>query len=115
MTAAPKKPVDLPPWASSKLLSLEKPRPEPPPSDVTLPNGLRLIVRTEKITPTITVQGDVRNNPQMQVETGKDGVNDVLDDMFSYGTKNLDRLAFQKALDDIAAEESAGFDFSLKF
>ena len=114
LTAAPKKPVDLPPWASSKLLSLEKPRPEPLPSDVTLPNGLRLIVRTEKITPTITIQGDVRNNPQMQVETGKDGVNDVLDEMFSYGTKSLDRLAFQKALDDIAAEESAGFEFSLE-
>ena len=34
--------------------------------------------------------------------------------MFSYGTKSLDRLAFQKALDDIAAEESAGFEFSLE-
>ena len=50
----------------------------------------------------------------MQVEPGKDGVNDVLDEMFSYGTKSLDRLAFQKALDDIAAEESAGFEFSLE-
>ena len=34
--------------------------------------------------------------------------------IFSYGTKNLDRLAFQKALDDIAADESAGFEFSLQ-
>jgi zinc protease len=114
LTSAPKKPVELPSWAASKLLSLEKPRPEPLPSDVTLPNGLRLIVRTEKITPTITVQGQVRNNPQMQTEPGKDGVNDVLDELFSYGTKSLDRLAFQKALDDIAAEESAGFEFSLE-
>ena len=38
----------------------------------------------------------------------------MLDDLFSYGTKNLDRLAFQKALDDIAADESAGFNFSLQ-
>jgi zinc protease len=81
---------------------------------VTLPNGLRLIVRTEKITPTITVQGEVRNNHQIQTEPGKDGINDVLDELFSYGTKSLDRLAFQKALDDIAAEESAGFEFSLE-
>jgi zinc protease len=81
---------------------------------VTLPNGLRLIVRTEKISPTITVHGDVRNEPRMQAEPGKDGVNDVLDELFSYGTKTLDRLAFQKALDDIAAEESAGFEFSLE-
>jgi zinc protease len=114
LTSAPKKPVELPSWAASKLLSLEKPRPEPLPSDVTLPNGLRLIVRTEKISPTITIQGDVRNEPRMEAEPGKDGVNDVLEELFSYGTKTLDRLAFQKALDDIAAEESAGFEFSLE-
>ncbi len=114
LTAAPTKAVELPPWAASKLLTLEKPRPEPPPSDVTLPNGLRLIVRTEKITPTITVQGFVRNDPDMETANGKEGVNDVLDELFSYGTKTLDRLAFQKALDDIAADESAGFDFSLE-
>ena len=47
LTAAPTKAVELPSWAASKLLTLEKPRPEPPVSDVTLPNGLRLIVRTE--------------------------------------------------------------------
>jgi zinc protease len=49
----------------------------------------------------------------MESPAGKDGVSDVLDDLFSYGTKTLDRLAFQKALDDIAANESAGFGFSL--
>ena len=114
LTAAPTKAVELPSWAASKLLSLDKPRSEPPSSDVTLPNGLRLIVRTEKITPTITVQGDVRTDPRMEAQPGKDGVSDVLDDLFSYGTTTLDRLAFQKALDDIAAEESAGFSFSLE-
>src|SRR2546430_3554966 len=35
-------------------------------------------------------------------------------DLFSYGTKTLDRIAFQKALDEIAAELSAGYDFSLE-
>ena len=114
LTAAPTKPVELPSWAASKLLSLEKPRPEPLPSDVTLPNGLHLIVRNEKITPTITIRGAVRSNPQMQTQPGKEGVSDVLDQLFSYGTKTLDGLAFQKALDDIAAEESAGFEFSLE-
>ncbi len=114
LTAAPTKPVDLPSWAASKLLSLEKPLPELSSSDVTLPNGLRLIVRTENITPTITVQGNVRNDPQMEAAPGKDGVSDVLEDLFSYGTKSLDRLAFQKALDDIAAEESGGSSFSLE-
>src|SRR5581483_6960395 len=32
---------------------------------------------------------------------------------FGYGTKDLDRVAFQKALDDIGATESVGADFSL--
>jgi zinc protease len=45
---------------------------------------------------------------------GKDGVDEALDKLFSYGTKSLDRLAFQKALDDIGANESAGADFSLQ-
>ena len=114
LTAAPTKAVELPSWAASKLLTLERPRPEPPPSDVTLPNGLRLIVRTENITPTVTVRGYVRNDPNMETATGKEGVSDVLDELFSYGTKSLDRLAFQKALDDIAADESGGFEFSLE-
>lgn len=114
LTAAPTKAVELPSWAASKLLTLERPRPEAPPSDVTLPNGVRLIVRTENITPTITVEGFVRNDPDMETAAGKEGVSDVLDELFSYGTKTLDRLAFQKALDDIAADESGGYSFSLE-
>jgi zinc protease len=38
----------------------------------------------------------------------------VLDELFSYGTETLDRLAFQKALDDIAANETAGHGFSVR-
>ena len=34
--------------------------------------------------------------------------------LFPYGTATLDRVAFQKALDDIGAQESAGTDFSLQ-
>jgi zinc protease len=41
-------------------------------------------------------------------------VGEVLDDLYSYGTTTLDRIAFQKALDDIAANESAGYGFSVK-
>jgi zinc protease len=58
--------------------------------------------------------GNIRNNPEMESAPGKQGVNDVLEELFSYGTKKLDRLAYQKALDDIAADESAGYDFSLQ-
>ncbi len=56
----------------------------------------------------------VRNNPDLEVPKGKEGVDEVLDRLFSFGTKSLDRMAFQKALDDIGARESAGTDFSLQ-
>jgi zinc protease len=114
LTSAPTKPVDLPSWAGSRLLALELPPAPSPSADMTLSNGMHLIVRTLKVTPTITVVGSVRHEPQIETAPGKEGVSDVLDELFSYGTKNLDRLAFQKALDDIAADESAGFDFSLQ-
>ena len=113
LTAAPTKAVELPSWAAARLLALEKPPAPPPSSDVTLPNGLRLIVRPEKITSTVTVVGSVRQEAQLETAPGKDGASAILEDLFSYGTKSLDRLAFQKALDDIAAEESGGFGFSL--
>jgi zinc protease len=114
LTSTPTKAVELPSWANAQLLALKLPPPQPSSADMTLPNGLRLIVRTVKITPTVTLIGRVRHDPQMETPSGRDGVARILDDLFSYGTKNLDRLAFQKALDDIAAEESAGFEFSLQ-
>ena len=113
-TAPPSKPVELPGWASSQLLALKLPPAQPKTTDVTLPNGLRLIVGAVKVTPTVTVVGNIRHDPQVEAPTGKDGVDRVLDDLFEYGTKTLDRLAFQKALDDLAANESAGFQFSLQ-
>ncbi len=114
LTAAPTKPVELPEWAAARLLALEIPAAPAPAADMMLPNGLRVIVKPEKTTPTITLIGEVRNDPQMETPPGEEGAQDVLDDLFSYGTKTLDRLAFQKALDDIAAQESAGYRFSLQ-
>jgi zinc protease len=114
LTASPSKPVRLPPWAASQLLELKLPPPAQMPADTVLPNGIRLIVRRETITPTVTVRGSVRHNGQVQEPQGKEGISEVLDELFSYGTKTLDRIAFQEALDDIAADESGGYDFSLE-
>jgi zinc protease len=114
MTSAPTKPVLLPPWAAASLSQLKVPSDYIVASDTTLPNGLRLIVKTDHTSPTVTVVGTVKNNSDLQTPKGKEGVSDVLDGLYSYGTQTLDRLAFQKALDDIAANESAGFDFSVQ-
>jgi zinc protease len=114
MTSAPTKPVLLPPWAAASLSQLKVPADYIVASDTTLPNGLRLIVKTDHTSPTVTVVGTVKNNSDLQTPKGKEGVSDVLDGLYSYGTQTLDRLAFQKALDDIAANESAGFEFSVQ-
>ncbi len=78
-----------------------------------LPNGIQLIVQPETISDTVSLFGYVRNNSVLETPPGQEGVNDVLDQLFRYGTTTLDRVAFQKALDDIAASESAGTSFSL--
>ncbi len=113
MTSAPTKPVILPAWAQGALSQLKVPADYVVASDSNLPNGLRLIVKTDHTSPTVTVVGDVKNNSDLQTPKGQEGVADILDGLYSYGTTTLDRLAFQKALDDIAANESAGFDFSV--
>jgi zinc protease len=114
VTSAPTKPVQLPDWAAGTLSELKVPPEYVTTSDTVLPNGLRLIVKTDHTSPTISVFGAVRNNADLETPANQDGVSDILENLFSYGTQSLDRLAFQKALDDIAANESAGYNFSLK-
>jgi zinc protease len=113
VTSAPTKPVELPTWAAALLGELKPPQNNVTASDMTLPNGIRLIVRTDTTSPTVTLLGSVKHNPDLQTPAGKEGVSSLLDELYSYGTTSLDRLAFQKALDDIAANESAGSRFSL--
>jgi zinc protease len=114
LTAAPTKPVKLPAWADTALASTRVPSETANWADTTLPNKLRVIVKTDRTSPTVTLLGNVRHEAGLQEAPGKEGVSDVLDELFSYGTTTLDRLAFQKALDDIAANETAGYDFSLR-
>ncbi len=108
------KAVALPPWAQVLTRSVEVPKWNLHPVETTLPNGIHLIVQTQTLTPTITVTGEVRHQTALQVPPGQEGVSSVLDGLFSYGTSKLDRLAFQKALDDIAANESGGASFQLQ-
>jgi zinc protease len=113
VTSAPTKPVTLPAWAASALAQLKVPKNFIKVTETTLPNGLRLIVKTDRTSPTVSVAGAVKHESDLETPPGQEGVSELLDGLFSYGTKTLDRLAFQKALDDIAANESAGFNFSV--
>jgi zinc protease len=104
----------LPAWARDATEQITIPASTLNPVVTTLANGLKLIVQPESISDTVTIYGRVECNPKVQTPEGKDGVDQALDQLFSYGSTSLDRLAFQKALDDIGATESAGADFSLQ-
>ncbi len=104
----------LPLWAKRVDLLPGVPISRVKPTVSTLPNGIRLIVQPENVSPTITVMGQIKNKPDLEEPPGQEGVADILENLFSYGTTSLDRLAFQKAQDDIGATISAGTSFSLK-
>ncbi len=114
VTPTATKPVVFPEWAKSLTKSVAIPKWDLHPVETTLPNGIRLIVETETLSPTVTVSGEIRHQPDLETPPDQEGVGTVLDGLFSYGTTTLDRIAFQKALDDIAANENAGAEFSLQ-
>ncbi|HVO92188.1 MAG TPA: insulinase family protein, partial [Terriglobales bacterium] len=108
------KPVPLPAWAKKSLAPPAAPTSTVNPTVTTLPNGLRLIVQPETISDTVSIYGRVKNRAELEVPAGKEGVEQILVDLFSYGSKNLDRIAFQEALDQIGARVEAGTNFSLE-
>ena len=106
--------VDLPEWAARALSRLSVPESSLRPVVTSLPNGLRLIVQPESVSNTVSVSGQIKNNSNVETAKGKEGVGNLLNQLFEYGSMTLDRLAFQKALDGIGAEESAGTAFSVQ-
>ena len=106
--------VPLPEWASRVLERASVPVSSVHPSVTVLPNGLELIVQPESTSHAVTVSGHVKTDPGLEVPQGKEGADEALAALFPYGTGSLDRVSFQRALDDIGAEESAGVDFSLR-
>jgi zinc protease len=107
-------PVALPDWAKSAVDRLSVPQTQLKPMVSTLPNGLRLIVQPTTVSETVEVYGHIRNRPETQTSPGKDGVSTLLNALFNFGTEKHDRLAFEKELDVIGAQEQAGTDFSVQ-
>ncbi len=113
VTVPPTTHQPLPSWAQHVLDRLGVPEQTLNPVDMRLSNGIRLIVQPENISHTVFVDGQIDNNPGMQVPPGKDGVDDVTEGLFDYGTTTYDRLAFAEQTDAIAANVSGGTDFGL--
>ncbi len=105
--------VPLPEWAAKALSKLDMPHWTLDPVKMTLDNGISLIVQPESTRKTVTVMGHVDHNDDLQEPQGQDGVGKLLGSLFDYGSSHLDRTAFHKALDGIAATQSGGADFRL--
>ncbi len=103
----------LPSWAQHVLDNLQVPRQTISPTDMALPNGIRLIVQPESISHTVVVAGEIENNEDLQVPPGQEGVADVTAGLLPFGTTTYDRIAFQTELDKIAASTEAGTSFGL--
>lgn len=108
------KPTQLPTWAAVALRRLSVPPSTLHPVISRLPNGLTLIVQTEDVSNTVSVYGHIRNQPGLEEPHGQEGVGELLDRMFMFGSGRLHRLQFQQALDAIGASEQAGTDFSVQ-
>lgn len=108
------RPTTLPKWAEAALRRVTVPPSTLHPVVSVLPNGLTLIVQTEDVSDTISVYGHIRNRPETQEPPGREGINQVLDALLSYGSEKLDRVPFEQALDSIGARERAGLDFSVQ-
>jgi len=108
------KPTSLPGWAAVALTHLTVPDSTVRPVVSTLANGITLIVQPENVSDTVSVYGHIKNRPELQVPKGQEGLSQVLEELFSYGTEQLDRIAFQQSLDAIGADEHAGTDFSVQ-
>ncbi|MGZ3592889.1 MAG: M16 family metallopeptidase [Syntrophales bacterium] len=113
---APKKTksVELPSWADKALSRLSVPVSTVNPEVEVLPSGLKVIIQYASVSDTASIYGHVKSNPYLQIPEGKEGLDRVLGPLFSFGTTSLDRLAFQKALDDVGADISVDTDFSLQ-
>ena len=112
-SSSPDKPVILPPWAAKAFATLTVQASSLAPTKTTLPNGLTLIVQPESISDTVEVFGQIKTNQDLQAAKGEEGVYELLEGLFAYGSTTLDRLKFQQALDAINAQASAGSSFSL--
>jgi zinc protease len=108
------KPTALPDWAQAALNRLAVPDSTTHPVVSTLANGLTLIVQPEDVSDTVSVYGMIRNRPEVQAPPERQGVSQLLDLLLPYGSEQLDRVAFEQALDGIGARERAGTEFSLQ-
>ncbi len=71
------------------------------------------MVKPEPESGTIQLAGEVKNNPFIQDPPGKEGLLNLTDQLFLYGSPAHDRVKFAEALDDLGADADTGLAFSV--
>lgn len=113
-TITPEKSQPLPAWAQAAFAHVSVPQETLNPVKMTLSNGMHLIVQPEHVTKTVEVHGSIESNEAIQAPPEKLGVGDIVAGLFPFGTTTYNRIELRQQLDAIAAEASAGTDFSLR-
>jgi zinc protease len=103
----------LPSFAKRLQHEIVVPEPHQGTSLATLPNGLKVAVVPRPGAGTVTVRGVVLATPALATPDGKEGVDRILDGMFTSGTAKTDRVTFEAEADSIGAYLGAGSTFSL--
>ncbi|MBC5828913.1 MAG: insulinase family protein [Candidatus Eremiobacteraeota bacterium] len=105
----------LPQWARIALgAPLRAPADETGIMARIMPNGIRLTMRRETTSPTVSLSGVIRTDPQLYAPQGKDGVSLLVQSLLSFGTTTYDRKTYEAELEKIAAQISTGTSFALK-
>jgi zinc protease len=103
----------LPSWAGAYFAAPLRAPDDSNVAVVHLPNGLRLIVRRETLSPTVVVMGSIRSSAQLYEPAGKSGVADLTASLLGWGTTTLGRTQYVAALDAIQANVKLGTGFSV--
>jgi zinc protease len=109
----PDKEEALPAWAAAYFRApLQVPQSDSGVVTYHLPDGMKLTVRPEHLSPTVVVRGSIRNSPELYEPKGKEGVAQIASAMLDWGTARYDRAQYQAQLDAIAANVDLGTSFS---
>jgi zinc protease len=111
---SPSRPVQLPSWADDDLEQLHIRETQSSTSDTVLPNGIRLITKTDSTSPTVLLRGAVKRTVQLQTDMKLASASTLLEGLYDGGTRKMRPAAFEEALDGISADETAGYTFSLE-
>ncbi len=119
--SGPEKPLDvkgavatLPAWGNALVEHVSVPPAPTPPYRARLGNGLTVIVSPAQISDTVLAYGGVRTEAALQQPAGQEGVANVMNAMFAYGTQHRDRQAFQRAQDDLDTQIGGGSQFGMQ-